>query len=115
MEHLERTVEAILKVPVNRTTCVLFYLSKVFNIDISYLYFLHKKYGEDIFYFFFMLSGKKISIPKEDRFLLLFKSADEIYDKITKNPDKVINKAKDLEIYTKLINSLNNDTMEIEL
>lgn len=115
MDNQENTDETILKIPINRTTCILFYLSKTLNINSSYLYFLYKKFGEDMFYFFFMMAGKKLTIPKEDKFVSLFKSSDDIFDKITKNPDKVITKVKDLEVYQALIDSLNDDTMEISL
>lgn len=117
MEHLEttETVDTTLNIPVNRTTCVLFYFSRAFNLDFSYLYFLYKKFGEDVFYFFYMLSGKKISIPKEEKFIAMFQSADSVFEKITKNPDKTLTKALDLEVYSQLVDSLNNDTMEIEL
>ena len=115
MEYMETTTQTTLNIPINRSTCILFYLSKHFNIDISYLYQFYKKYKEDTFYIFFMLSGKKVTIPKADRLMNLFTSADEIYTKITRNPDKVIAKQKDLDIYKELIDLLNNDTMEIEL
>lgn len=114
MERLEK-INTVLSIPINRTTCILFYLSRVLNLDLSYLYFLYKKFGEDMFYFFFMLAGKKMSIPKEDRLVNHFKNAEAIYTKITKNPDKVIDKAKDLEIYHELIDYLDNNSMTIEL
>ena len=113
MEELE-SVETVLSIHINRTTCIIYYLSKTLNIDISYLYFLYKKFGEDMFYFFFMLSGKKITIPKEEKFVALIKNADEIYEKITKNPNKVLIKAKDLEIYQSLIDNLDNESLNIE-
>lgn len=114
MEHLEND-NTTLSIPINRTTCILFYLSRVLNLDLPYLYFLYKKFGEDMFYFFFMMSGKKMSIPREDRLVNHFKNADIIYEKITKNPNKVIDKPRDLDIYHELIDFLDNDTMEIDI
>jgi hypothetical protein len=120
MENLEPTlpsmepIETTLSIPVNRTTCILFYLSKTLNIDISYLYFLYKKFGDDMFYFFFMLAGKKMTLPKDEKLATYIKNADIIYDKITKHPDKPITKVKDLEIYQSLINSINDSNFEIE-
>ena len=115
MEYMEATDKTTLNIPINRSTCILFYLSKHFNIDISYLYQFYKKYKEDTFYIFFMLSGKKLTIPKADRLMNLFTSADDIYTKITRNPEKAITKQKDIDIYNEIINSMNNDTMEFEI
>ena len=118
---MERLGTTSLKIPVNRLTCILFYLGKILNIDMSHLFYIYKKFSsntnsaEDTLYMFFMLAGKKISIPKVDRLVIYINNADSIYDKITKNPDRVITKIKDLEIYRELVDSLDNDTMEIEL
>jgi hypothetical protein len=115
MEHLEAVENSVINVSFNRTTNLLFYIAKSLKMDMAILYFLYKKYGEDVLYFFFMLCGNKISIPKEDRFLLLIKNADDIFDKVTKNPGREINKVKDKEIYDDLISSLNSYTMEIQI
>lgn len=112
---METVKSTTLNIPINRSTCVLFYLSKSLNIDISYLYQFYKKYKEDTFYIFFMLSGKKISIPKSDRLLKLFTNADDIYTKLTRNPDKVITKQKDLEIYKAMLDQIDDDSFTFEI
>jgi hypothetical protein len=58
---------------VSRTTCLLFYMSKSLNIEMSYLQFIYNKFGDDMFYFFYMLAGKKITIPKEENLCLCLK------------------------------------------
>ena len=115
MENSETVDGKTLSIPVNRETCTLFYFAKVLNIDLPYLYFMYKKYGNDIFYFFYMMMGKKISVPKEDRFLLLFRNADELYHKITADPDFEITRIKDLEIYAQLKDSLDEEDKEFRM
>ena len=87
---------------INRATCILFYLSKKFDIEMEYLYKLYKRYGNDTFYIFYMLSGKSISIPKVEKLANIFSSANNIHAKLTGDPYKKIVNKKDLKIYKEL-------------
>ena len=113
MEHVEESVQPSLKIPVNRTTCILFYISRNMNIDFPTLYSIYKDVGIDIFKFFFMCAGKKISFPKEEKLLVFIQEAEEVFSKVTVNPKKKIDKAKTLDIYHEFIGILDNDSMEI--
>ena len=110
-----------LSIPVNRITCILFYLGVVLNIDMAHLFYLYKKFssGEvesrDVLYVFFMFSGRKLTVPKPERLTLYIQGADFIYTKITKNPNLELTKVKDIEIYNRLIDTLNDNNMEIEV
>ena len=115
MEHAETTVQPSLKIPVNRTTCILFYISRNMNIDFPTLYSIYKDVGVDIFKFFFMCAGKKVSFPKEEKLYGFIQEAEEIFSKVTVNPKKKIDKAKTLDIYQEFIEIIDNDSMEIIL
>lgn len=115
MEHNEATVQPALKIPVNKTTCILYYISKNMNLDFPTLYSIYKDVGVDIFKVFFMCSGKKVSFPKEEKLYSFIQEAEELYSKITVNPKKKLDKNKTNEIYQELIQLLDNDSMEVNL
>lgn len=113
MEHSQTAVQPSIKIPINKTTCILFYISKNMNIDFPTLYSIYKDVGVSIFKLFFMCAGKKISFPKEDKLLSWIQESEEIYNKVTINPKKKIERVKTTEVYQEFIDLLDNDSMNI--
>lgn len=114
MEHFEKAHDTRLEIKFTRMTCFLFYLAKALRLDSFYLYLLYNKYKQDLIYVFFMLAGRKIVMPSTERLMYFFKNSDDIYDKLTYKPEKIITKKKDSEIYSELIKLLEDDNIVIK-